>query len=130
VLLSARLQAHFENVQRISDTTTLPFAMHYLRSRIIEELDISHLTERLLQGKGGDSAALTPKEKLDTWERIKILSTIDPGLSHHVASWLVISKHRAWIGIHVTNSLYMSRAIRFHKDSVFIVGDDIAELIC
>ncbi|XP_047050211.1 peroxisome biogenesis protein 3-1-like [Lolium rigidum] len=73
-LVKNQLQAHFENVQRISDTTTLPFAMHYLRSRIIEELDISHLTERLLQGKGGDSTALTPKEKLDTWERIKILS--------------------------------------------------------
>nr|XP_040244642.1 uncharacterized protein LOC109769274 isoform X1 [Aegilops tauschii subsp. strangulata] len=37
-------------MQRISDTTTLPFAMHYLRSRIMEELDTSHLTERLLQG--------------------------------------------------------------------------------
>ncbi|KAM0859401.1 hypothetical protein ACQ4PT_047222 [Festuca glaucescens] len=73
-LVKNQLQAHFENVQRISDTTTLPFAMHYLRSRIMEELDISHLTERLLQGKGGDSSALTPKEKLDTWERIKILS--------------------------------------------------------
>jgi peroxin-3 len=80
MLLSIRLQAHFENVQRISDTTTLPFAMHYLRSRIMEELDISHLTERLLQGKGGESGALTPKEKLDTWERIKVLSMIDTRL--------------------------------------------------
>jgi peroxin-3 len=69
------MQTHFENVQKISDTTTLPFAMHYLRSRIMEELDISHLTEKLLQGKG-ESNALTPKEKLDTWEKIKILSMI------------------------------------------------------
>ncbi|KAG8060992.1 hypothetical protein GUJ93_ZPchr0002g25890 [Zizania palustris] len=72
-LIKNQLQTHFENVQRISDTTTLPFAMHYLRSRIMEELDISHLTERLLQGKG-ESSALTPKEKYDTWENIKILS--------------------------------------------------------
>lgn len=75
VLFFFRLQTHFENVQRISDTTTLPFAMHYLRSRIMEELDISHLTEKLVQGKG-ESNALTPKEKLDTWEKIKILSMI------------------------------------------------------
>ncbi|VAI26427.1 unnamed protein product [Triticum turgidum subsp. durum] len=68
--MSSWLQAHFEKVQRISDTTTLPFAMHYLRSRIMEELDISHLTERLLQGKG----ELTPEDKYETWEKIKILS--------------------------------------------------------
>jgi peroxin-3 len=55
----------------------LPFAMHYLCSRIMEELDILRLTERLLQGKGGDSSVPTPKEKLDTWEWIKILSMID-----------------------------------------------------
>ncbi|KAK3129843.1 hypothetical protein QOZ80_6BG0485520 [Eleusine coracana subsp. coracana] len=72
-LVKNQLQTHFENVQRISDTTTLPFAMHYLRSRIMEELDISHLTEKLVQGKG-ESNNLTPKEKLDTWEKIKILS--------------------------------------------------------
>ncbi|KAL6655803.1 hypothetical protein ACP70R_006629 [Stipagrostis hirtigluma subsp. patula] len=72
-LVKSQLQTHFENVQRISDTTTLPFAMHYLRTRIMEELDISHLTEKLLQGKG-ESSALTPKEKIDTWEKIKILS--------------------------------------------------------
>ena len=79
MLLAVRLQAHFENVQRISDTTTLPFAMHYLRSRIMEELDISHLTERLLQGKG-ESGLLTTKEKYDTWEKIKVLSMIDTWL--------------------------------------------------
>uniref|UniRef100_A0A0E0LZP8 Peroxin-3 n=1 Tax=Oryza punctata TaxID=4537 RepID=A0A0E0LZP8_ORYPU len=74
-IIKNQLQTHFENVQKISDTTTLPFAMHYLRSRIMEELDISHLTEKLMHGKGESSApALTPKEKYDTWEKIKILS--------------------------------------------------------
>ena len=72
MLLSVRLEAHFQKVQRISDTTTLPFAMHYLRSRVMEELDISHLTERLLQGKG----ELTPEDKYETWEKIKILSMV------------------------------------------------------
>jgi peroxin-3 len=74
MLLSIRLQAHFENVQRISNTSMLPFATHYLR------LWISHLTGSLLQGKGGYSSALTPKDKVDTWERIKILSMIDTRL--------------------------------------------------
>ncbi|KAF7069945.1 hypothetical protein CFC21_075514 [Triticum aestivum] len=69
-IIKNQLEAHFEKVQRISDTTTLPFAMHYLRSRVMEELDISHLTERLLQGKG----ELTPEDKYETWEKIKILS--------------------------------------------------------
>jgi hypothetical protein len=41
--------------------------MHDLCSWIMEEHDILHLIERLLQGKGGDSSVLTPKEKLDTW---------------------------------------------------------------
>jgi peroxin-3 len=67
LLLSVRLQAHFDNVQRISDSTTLPFAMHDLCSWIMEEHDILHLIERLLQGKGGYSSVLTPKEKLGTW---------------------------------------------------------------
>ncbi|XP_010923819.1 peroxisome biogenesis protein 3-1 isoform X2 [Elaeis guineensis] len=72
-LIKAQLQTHFENIQRISDTTTLPYAMHYLRSRILEELDLSHLTDKLMQGKG-QSHALTSKEKLELWEGLKILS--------------------------------------------------------
>lgn len=72
-LFIGRLQTHFENVQRISDTTTLPYAMHYLRSRILEELDVSHLTGKLMQGKG-QSNAITTKEKLELWERLKVTS--------------------------------------------------------
>ncbi|OAY70885.1 Peroxisome biogenesis protein 3-2, partial [Ananas comosus] len=72
-LIKAQLQTHFENIQRISDTTTLPYAMHYLRSRISEELDLSHLTEKLMQGKG-QSNALSSKGKLELWEKLKVLS--------------------------------------------------------
>jgi peroxin-3 len=68
-----RLQAHFEKVKRICDTTTLPLAMHHLSDKIMSELDISKLTDKLRQGKV-DSSALTPKEKYDTWEEIKIKS--------------------------------------------------------
>ncbi|XP_061957457.1 peroxisome biogenesis protein 3-1-like isoform X3 [Populus nigra] len=71
-LIKAQLQAHFENVQLIADTT-LPHAMQYLRSRIAEELDLSQLTERLQKGKG-KPYTLTSSEKLELWDRLKILS--------------------------------------------------------
>jgi hypothetical protein len=62
------MQAHFENIQTIADTTTLPHAMHYLSSRIAEELDSTYLTERLMQMKGKSP------EKLELWDRLKVLS--------------------------------------------------------
>ncbi|XP_011039101.1 PREDICTED: peroxisome biogenesis protein 3-2-like isoform X2 [Populus euphratica] len=72
-VIKAQLQAHIENVQLIADTTTLPHAMQYLRSRIAEELDLSQLTERLQKGKG-KPYTLTSSEKLELWDRLKILS--------------------------------------------------------
>lgn len=79
-LIKAQLQTHFENIQRISDSTTLPYAMHYLRSRVSEELDLSPLTGRLMQGKG-QANSLTTKEKLELWEKLKILSFTRTALS-------------------------------------------------
>ncbi|RVX18076.1 Peroxisome biogenesis protein 3-2 [Vitis vinifera] len=72
-LIKAQMQAHFESIQRIADTTTLPHSMLYLSGRIAEELDLSHLTERLMKGKGQPNT-LTPSEKLELWDRLKILS--------------------------------------------------------
>ncbi|XP_072989819.1 peroxisome biogenesis protein 3-1-like [Typha latifolia] len=72
-LIRTQLQTHFENIQRISDTTTLPYAMHYLCARLSAELDLSHLTEKLMQGKS-HSRDLMAKEKLELWEKLKILS--------------------------------------------------------
>ncbi|KAK9059610.1 hypothetical protein SSX86_020314 [Deinandra increscens subsp. villosa] len=69
-LLKAQMQMHFENIQRIANTTTLPHTMLYLSSRVAEELDLLHLTERLIKGKG----SVTPAEKLELWDRLKILS--------------------------------------------------------
>lgn len=68
------MQAHFENIQQIAATTTLPHAMLYLSSRVAEELDIMHLTERLIRGKGQPNT-MTTSEKLELWDRLKILST-------------------------------------------------------
>ncbi|PIN22508.1 Peroxisomal assembly protein PEX3 [Handroanthus impetiginosus] len=72
-LIKAQIQAHFESVQRIADSTTLPHVMHFLSSRLAESLDLTHLTERLIQGKGQPNT-LTTAEKLELWDRLKILS--------------------------------------------------------
>lgn len=72
-LIKAQMQAHFENIQRIANTATLPHAIHYLSNRIEEELDLLHLTERLMKGKGQPNT-LTLLEKLELWDRLKILS--------------------------------------------------------
>ncbi|EOY21205.1 hypothetical protein QUC31_007233 [Theobroma cacao] len=71
--IKAQMQVHFENIQRIADTTTLPHAMHYLSCRIAEDLDLSHLTNRLMRGKGQPNT-LSSSEKLQLWDRLKILS--------------------------------------------------------
>ncbi|KAK7844690.1 peroxisome biogenesis protein 3-1 [Quercus suber] len=58
------MQAHFENIQRIADTTTLPHVMHHLSSRIAEELDLSQLLERLQNAKNQPNS-LTHSEKIE-----------------------------------------------------------------
>lgn len=70
------MQVHFENIQRIADTTTLPHAMLYLSARVEEELDILHVTEKLMKGKDQPNT-LTSSEKLELWDRLKILSMED-----------------------------------------------------
>ncbi|KAI7985266.1 Peroxisome biogenesis protein 3-2 [Camellia lanceoleosa] len=72
-LIKAQMQVHFGNIQRIADTATLPHSMLYLSSRVAEELDLLHLTEQLIRGKG-QSNSLSSSEKLELWEKLKILS--------------------------------------------------------
>eukprot|EP01018_Ginkgo_biloba_P032134 Gb_37523 [translate_table: standard] len=71
--VEAQLQAHFESIQKISNSTTLPIVLENLKGRLFEELDISDLTERLMQGKGHPHT-LSSQEKLQLWEKLKILS--------------------------------------------------------
>ncbi|KAF7819949.1 peroxisome biogenesis protein 3-2 [Senna tora] len=78
--IKTQMQAHFENIQRISDTITLPHAMRDLSYRVAEDLDLSQLLERLIQGKGQPNT-LTSSEKLELWERLKILSFTRMALS-------------------------------------------------
>ncbi|KAK9750415.1 hypothetical protein RND81_02G195300 [Saponaria officinalis] len=68
--IKAQMQEHFEGIQRIADSTTLPHAVLILSSRLNEELDLAVLTERLKQEKD----TLTRPEKLELWDRLKVLS--------------------------------------------------------
>ncbi|KAG8388012.1 hypothetical protein BUALT_Bualt02G0081000 [Buddleja alternifolia] len=72
-LIKAQVQAHFESVQRIADSTTLPHVMNLLDIRLADNLDLTHFTERLIQGKGQPNT-LTTTEKLELWDRLKTLS--------------------------------------------------------
>ncbi|CAN1180331.1 Peroxisome biogenesis protein 3-2 [Linum perenne] len=72
-LIKAQMQAHFENIQVIADTVTLPHSVSYLNIRITEELDHSYITEALQKGKG-QPAALSTAEKLELWDKLKIIS--------------------------------------------------------
>ncbi|XP_031124556.1 peroxisome biogenesis protein 3-2-like [Ipomoea triloba] len=72
-LIKAQMKEHFENIQIIADSTTLPHVMQYLSSRIAEELDLMQLTEKLMKGKDQPNT-LTAAEKLELWDRLKILS--------------------------------------------------------
>lgn len=64
------MKAHFENIQMIVDSTTLPHAMRCLSISIREEIDVSSVMERLNRGKG----VLSQSEKLHLWDQLKILS--------------------------------------------------------
>ncbi|XP_073281917.1 peroxisome biogenesis protein 3-2-like isoform X2 [Primulina huaijiensis] len=72
-LIKAQIQAHFESVQGISDSTTLPHVMDLLDCRLAENLDLTQLTKRLIQGKGQPNT-LSTSEKLELWDKLKILS--------------------------------------------------------
>ncbi|EOA38868.1 hypothetical protein CARUB_v10011233mg [Capsella rubella] len=69
-LIKNQMKAHFENIQLIVDSTTLPHTLQYLSVRISEEIDVSDVMERLNKGKG----LLSPPEKLQLWDELKILS--------------------------------------------------------
>ncbi|VVA98080.1 unnamed protein product [Arabis nemorensis] len=69
-IIKTQMKVHFENIQMIADTATLPHAMHHLSSRIVEEIDVSSIMEKLSKGKG----MLSATEKLQLWNELKILS--------------------------------------------------------
>lgn len=72
-LIRAQMQEHFQNIQTIADSTTLPHVMEYLNNRVEDELDITPIMERLMMGKDQPNS-LTAAEKLELWNQLKILS--------------------------------------------------------
>ncbi|KAL8132652.1 peroxisome biogenesis protein 3-1-like [Apium graveolens] len=72
-LVKAQMKLHFESIQSIADTTTLPHALLHLRRQVEERVDILNLTEKLMEGKG-QPKTLTSLEKLELWDRLKIQS--------------------------------------------------------
>ncbi|XP_074309478.1 peroxisome biogenesis protein 3-2 [Silene latifolia] len=111
--IKAQLQEHFESIQRIADSATLPHAMHYLSSRLNEELDLAVLTERLKQGKD----TLTLPEKLDLWDRLKVL-----GFTKMVLSLWSVTLLSLFVRVQVNilgRQLYIDIA-RSHENSPLI----------
>ncbi|KAK4350062.1 hypothetical protein RND71_029375 [Anisodus tanguticus] len=72
-LIRSQIKDHFEKIQTIADSTTLPHVMRYLSSRIEEQLDLAHLTGRLMKGKDQPNS-LTAAEKLELWDTLKVLT--------------------------------------------------------
>ncbi|XP_024363349.1 peroxisome biogenesis protein 3-2 isoform X2 [Physcomitrium patens] len=71
----AQLQSHFESIQRISDTTTLPSMLPQLKDRLFSKVDLSGLTEKLILGKE-DPQSLSQREKMQLWQELKTLSFV------------------------------------------------------
>jgi peroxin-3 len=74
-----RLHEHFDSIQRISDTTTLPSLLPALRERLYRLVDVDTLTARLIAARGAE--ALPPAEKYAAWEELAVLSASLPRLS-------------------------------------------------
>ncbi|KAF3600091.1 hypothetical protein F2Q69_00038015 [Brassica cretica] len=88
-LIKAQMKAHFEAIQMIADTTTLPHALHHLSSRIVEEINVSSVMEKLSRGKG----TLEELDLIDREDEQKFLTSADylatnsmPSLISHVKS--------------------------------------------
>ncbi|KAJ3683424.1 hypothetical protein LUZ60_013651 [Juncus effusus] len=73
-VIKLQLKNHFESTQRISDAITLPGAMHFLRERVGEKLDLSYYMEKLMQTKAERGRDLSKKDRLLLWDSVKVLS--------------------------------------------------------
>jgi hypothetical protein len=76
----AQFQSHFESIQRISDSTTLPSVLPHLKARLFALVDLSGLTEKLILGKE-DPQALSSRDKMQLWQELKTLSVFPSQLS-------------------------------------------------
>jgi peroxin-3 len=67
----AHLQQHFQTIQDISDSTTLPQMLPTLQTNLAKNADVNTLHQRLKRGKLGGHY-LTPTEKQATWNELKV----------------------------------------------------------
>lgn len=74
----AQLQTHFESIQLIADSTTLPSVLPHLKMRLLALIDLSSLTEALVASRASGAQPgrphLSNQEKMRIWEDLKILS--------------------------------------------------------
>lgn len=74
-----QLRLHFDKIQTIADTTTLPAVLPHLRSRLLSLLDTTPLTTALSAASSAGQSATSerptsPQEKLRLWEELCVVS--------------------------------------------------------
>ncbi|KAL4458388.1 hypothetical protein ABPG75_013253 [Micractinium tetrahymenae] len=71
----AHLQHHFDSIQDIADSTTLPSLLPALSRALAQAADVDGPLERLRQAKEG-RAPLSPADKLAAWEELKVAAFV------------------------------------------------------
>lgn len=71
----AHLQHHFDNIQDIADSTTLPSLLPALSRALAQAADVDGPLERLRQAKEG-RLRLAPADKLAAWEELKVAAFV------------------------------------------------------
>lgn len=70
----AHLAHHFDSIQDIADTTTMPSLLPALGAAVTRSTGVQPLLERLRAGVSGDGAPLSAADKLGVWEELKVAS--------------------------------------------------------
>lgn len=68
-----QLQSHFEGIQRISDSTTLPSVLPHLKASLYSKVDLEGLTDKLMLCKV-DPQLLSHRDKMQLWQELKTRS--------------------------------------------------------
>ncbi|KAK9861702.1 hypothetical protein WJX84_011452 [Apatococcus fuscideae] len=83
--LDSGLQRHFDSIQSISDSTTLPQALRDLQRHVARLTGVHQLLDLLREGKKGHGLAATPSGKLETWQQLKLAAFTNAAAS----AWLL-----------------------------------------
>eukprot|EP00899_Mesostigma_viride_P029731 jgi/Mesvir1/9943/Mv06641-RA.2 len=70
-----QLHAHFEAIQNVADTKTLPSVLPLLKERLFASLELASLTNALMVAReGGGDKQLPARHKMALWQELKIKS--------------------------------------------------------